>query len=1031
LKPNAKFCGKCGETVKLEVPQVQQPLEIGETCKSCGAMVAPGKKFCTACGAPVLLPTPVIHQPPVSQSPVSGGPVSQPQWLVPPVKMRKKKAWIISGLLVVLLAGIAGAAWFYMKEGNTGSIEEEIIWPEYTVHPVVNGTTTVETKEITVSAGNDASIVLSDSCSVLIPGLKSDAKVVLTKEINNIKPGLPGIETSGYMLTLTVEGTDFIQSSMPVITIPRSQVGEINPSTINILRISDVMSTDGRVINNRSQCLPVTVDKAGNYTAIDYLFPYTAPLPASANTQTGDIFERIAKTLIPTASAQDGYHESFAEIAKVRYSIITFQGNVNWEKNPRLVQMIADRSTGHFRHPASAPDRLKRSRPVANVVVFVHGHNEDEKGGYVESMTKDLWEFSYKRDLWNYMYKYYNDVTEKAAAGIAENKEDCTLFYEFIYPSYRPIFTPVPNTKTKSKIVPLRTLGEDFGEAINKEFLKGNPQIAEMIKNKTPFNLFIVTHSMGGLVARAGIRYFEDEVLQNFRQLITWGSPHQGSPLSTLRYIASAGFNLLYDGLVVKNEGSFLEEMMEGYVMHTPGSFDLRWTNGSRGATKPFNFDKLFIANSKMEDKSEYSLISGSAFYNDNLKKFNDTEQYADKYTFFTGSTSKKAKLEQYGILNKALYFNNGATEIEKGAYLISLFVADDAYMANDGASPVYGQGGYGLSPRPKTVDMGDMDHEEFYGSRGYETAEKTFEIMKSTAKCDCPSIADYKMDKNNITAKLVIPSDPNPGKRIKKIEAILTNIKTKEIVETSTDFSFKDPKGVFTGTLSAGVKENETDLELLLKITTKEGSVVEYKTAPNAKKLITDFTFTSVKVERLYGSTKRLQPWDLKWSLREQNDIGVSILDGQLTGELYLNQIKLKKLSWQGNNFEQEQEMILPNRYNESVKYIYTYKVQGVLKTTYPYSVSGEYKLTILNSYAKAEDNLVEERSISFKDVPFTSDNGETVTFSINVKNDAIRKYILDNTVIIKGANNDGWIEKIDWSKGAKITIEMNRYTW
>lgn len=837
LKPNAKFCGKCGETVKSELPPVQQPAIAVETCKSCGAAIVPGIKFCTVCGAPVLIPATKIHQPVVVQAPVSSNTGSQKKRVVPSVKKRKKKSWIISGLLIVLFVGVFAAAWFYLKEGNIESSDEDIIRPEYTAHPVVNGATSEETKEITVSAWSDASIILSDSCGVLIPGLKGDASVKLKKETNTIKLGLPGIETSGYMVTLTVHLSDSNTTPKPVITIPQSQVGDINPATVNIVRISDVFGPDGQVINKKVLFLPVTRDNAGNYVALDYMFPYTAPSPGAGTAATSGVFTRLGQILFKQAKAQDGkYHQDFGRIANVVYSIITFQGNLNWAKNPRLVQMIPARNSSHFRRPSTEPERTKRTKPVVNVIVLVHGHNEEEKTGYVESSTKDIWEFDYKRDMWDYIYKYYLDKKDKSLAADKNKEDDCTLFYEFIYPSYRPIYTPVPNGT--SKILPHRTLGEDLGEAINKELIEKNPQVAQMIKNNIPFNIYIVSHSMGGLVSRAGLRFLDQRLEKNFRQLITWGTPHQGSPLTTLRYIMSAGFDVSIDGYAYYPDmyGNGPGWLANWAVIDAPGSRDLRWTNGSAGVEKFFKYDRFFKENSvpKFEGK-EWDLRTGSMFYNDNLKIFNDRETFSGRFTFFTGNTGKIAEVHKGNYpFSRAYYlveakFVHG--DIAIGAYFLRLLADGDKMTANDGASPVYSQGGFGLFPPPKTVDMGDINHEEFYGSRGYETAEKTFEIIKNTAKCDCPFVADYKMDKNSITAKLVIPSDPNPGKQIKKIEAILTNIKTKEVVETSTDFSFKDPKGNFSGTISVGKKNSNKELQLLLRVITSEESNVDYKT--------------------------------------------------------------------------------------------------------------------------------------------------------------------------------------------------------
>jgi hypothetical protein len=59
--------------------------------------------------------------------------------------------------------------------------------------------------------------------------------------------------------------------------------------------------------------------------------------------------------------------------------------------------MTPDANSSHFRHPATYDERKNRKKPIVNVVILVHGHNEEEKGGDVESSTGDIWEFNYKK----------------------------------------------------------------------------------------------------------------------------------------------------------------------------------------------------------------------------------------------------------------------------------------------------------------------------------------------------------------------------------------------------------------------------------------------------------------------------------------------------------------------------------------------------------------------------------------------------------------------------------------------------------
>ena len=52
LKPNAKFCMKCGNPVSAPVNQVKS-VETAAVCPQCGKPLKPGSKFCMGCGAPV------------------------------------------------------------------------------------------------------------------------------------------------------------------------------------------------------------------------------------------------------------------------------------------------------------------------------------------------------------------------------------------------------------------------------------------------------------------------------------------------------------------------------------------------------------------------------------------------------------------------------------------------------------------------------------------------------------------------------------------------------------------------------------------------------------------------------------------------------------------------------------------------------------------------------------------------------------------------------------------------------------------
>lgn len=1030
LKPGARFCGKCGETVNTKKPQNQQTPDIAEICKSCGTTLPTGIKFCTACGSPVQSATANIPQPAVSIPVSSVKPVSQLQKADPTAKKGRKKVWIISGLLIVMLAAAFYVVRFYPEDSNNETEEGGVARSEFMAQLVVNGTTTEESKEVSVAAGDDASIVLSDSCSILITDMKSDGKVVLKKESNTINPGLPGIETSGYMVSLTVQMADNQTAPRPVITIPRSQAGDINPATINILRISDLLDADGALKKNQIQLLPVSTDENGNFTAVDYLFPLSTYGPVSETASAHSISSGLEQLFFPKAFAQTGrYLEGMATVANVKYCIVTFQGHLNWSKNPRLVQMTPDRQKAYFRHPATGEERQERKQPVTNIIVLVHGHNEEEKGGYVQNAENGIWEFGYKRDVWNYLYEQYLEKLEKAKKADVNKPGDCTLFYEFIYPSYRPVYTPVPT----NSIIRHQTLGEDLGEAINKELLENNPQVAQMIRENIPFNLFIVGHSMGGLVARAGLRSLDVKLLSNFRQLITWGSPHQGSPVTTLRYITAAGFDISIDGLPFYPYDEYPSGIMKMLAMDTPGTRDLRWTNGSKGFEKFFNYDKYFRGNSFTErlNPEKWDLRTGTVFYNENLKTFNESEKYASKYTFLTGNTSKIAQVKKCNfMLTKAYYLLVKASDCAKGSYIIKLLAGDETYRDNDGASPVYGQGGQGLWPRPRSISMGDVDHEEFYGDKGTETAARTFDIMNETASCNCPYIDQFVYKSDTVSAQIVWPGLQNPAGNISKIDVKITDGNTKKEIASSGSFKFTDSTGCFKVGISAGKENAGKSLIIFIQASTSTGGVIDYtyNYVPE-KETVSEHKETDLTgLDKMSVVGINLNEVRNSFSYKEIGNPNPELSHNEesTNGELIYTSFISNPIiegcppgKWNGYTFSWEYPGNPARHYDKE-------SIQLTVKPGSPATVSG----TITKSEVGCQ-NCTKTEELIFKDIPFkkryTENNTSNIVFEI-ITNGPAQKYIPEYSIISTSDFGNGHksVETIRMLNTSKVNISV-----
>ncbi len=206
------------------------------------------------------------------------------------------------------------------------------------------------------------------------------------------------------------------------------------------------------------------------------------------------------------------------------------QGSLNWNRPPYLIRMKplpGDGAQG-YRRPVTSAERAKLAKqPICNVVLLVHGHHEDEKGGSnVATSQRAPWLFNYKRLVWE---QFYQEITRTQVT--EDGKEEpvypyeCTAFYEFIYPTYRPIFSEtVDASGTRHE-----TLGDALGVMMQQE-LVNDPQLKAMIQNDMPFNAMIVAHSQGGLVARAGLRQMPQELKDRAVRLVTWGTPHRGAP---------------------------------------------------------------------------------------------------------------------------------------------------------------------------------------------------------------------------------------------------------------------------------------------------------------------------------------------------------------------------------------------------------------------------------------------------------------------------------------------------------------------
>ncbi len=610
---------------------------------------------------------------------------------------------------------------------------------KYSPQPVVTASTTAESKSATLSA-SAKSATLSDGTTVSMPWLSGTTSISLSlqKQNNTLATGSAQIATAGSMRVVQVTSINHDPSAsfdweqyIPTFTIPAREVGSIGTGSVQILRAGS---------SGTKSYLPATRDAGGNLRFKDPWFP-------------DDIYDG------PASAPESGQEQRASIPAQIQYSIATVQASLNYGRSPLLIRMVPDASATLKRKPMTdlgqTQQEIERKKPVQNIFVLVHGHNETEKGGNEPTEAPTPWLYNYKRDVWTPFYTAYLSSQQSRACA--------TVFFEFVYPSYRAIFGDLDSALADA-------LAQELG-----------PQLSNNMK----FNLFVVAHSMGGLVSRAAAQNFDSKLSEDLRRLVTWGSPHLGSPLYTLRMALTddhygATTWLKY---FVRRE---LRKIFENGVLITPGVLDLRWVVPGDGGPA-LNLSSLFRNTS---GDPAYDLNRSPNLFNSNLVNLNRAEKYAEKYTFLYGLTSKgltdftgetKEDWDKLSALSsdigKGSTLNRWLTVFPKEAYEGA--VRGDS----DGAVPIMSMlGGGMIFPNPAKYPVGDIDHEAYFDNAGNAatTAHATFDAIDFKNKiCDCPTIeltkpvAGQAYNENDIViveGKLVWPGDDKPGYRIRDI---------------------------------------------------------------------------------------------------------------------------------------------------------------------------------------------------------------------------------------------------------------------
>ncbi len=569
---------------------------------------------------------------------------------------------------------------------------------------------------------------LSDGSRLDLPASTAPVDVSFSRETTTIQFNEQGLETSGSTRVLAFNLAQIDSSFIPQLTIPASEMGELHPATVNILRVGPLW-VNGEVLPDQVSYLPLTFDQNGDISFID------TDIAALAIAQTS--WQPAGNGKMAALAGQYGDGRN----VEVRYVPMTFQTHLEWYMFPRLVRMIVDPDVPGYRRPAEANrDRAVLQKPVNNVITLVHGHNEEEKDGSAPPSAGEPWLFAYKQDVWDEFYKTFVETRS--------DQLECTAFYEFIYPTYRPAYSPIAGGVVEP-------LGTTFAKAMNVGARNDGYLLKRMREAEKPVNVFIAAHSMGGLVARAGVRNFDEYMQASFQRLVTWGTPHHGSPLVSLGYLFRGAYTVnpgkLRDAHWAVPEGDInvilgsdmLEWLLDRKLqLDTPGTRDLRWDN-----MRPLRLDEIFSSDTKaimLWDplNTQYSLVNGSWLYNDNLRIFNESDPYynTDKYYFLYGTTSKRLPNQKGDTAMGATIMPSLLKDANR---TISDGTGERLEGESDGAVPLFSMAGIGIATN--RYNLGDLDHEEYYssaGERGRKTARATFTAFGlDDPRCTCSRV--------------------------------------------------------------------------------------------------------------------------------------------------------------------------------------------------------------------------------------------------------------------------------------------------
>ena len=253
--------------------------------------------------------------------------------------------------------------------------------------------------------------------------------------------------------------------------------------------------------------------------------------------------------------------ESQTKITMIDNLSYLFVGDTTYAAIELSPQRIIDPTLICFQISTRVPYPDSPHTPLGSKIPIILVHGWDENDNAFMFGENEPWLSTYKEQIWNTFYDELRNTT-------LDKLESNVQIYEFIYPTYKNI--------------------ADNGHKL-AEFLSN---IDSLNTNK---NVFIIAHSMGGLVARHALEHeIKGTKIGNIvNKIVTLGTPHHGSILASFKYFIDRydlSFKDTMDGLFLLKYYSIL------FKADTAGFKDLCWDNFD-GAISPSIEKKGMIVN--------------------------------------------------------------------------------------------------------------------------------------------------------------------------------------------------------------------------------------------------------------------------------------------------------------------------------------------------------------------------------------------------------------------------------------------------